>query len=461
VAPPLYGVQRHEGIGMGKNNRKRDNERRRAEQRRLAARRADGSTAYGSGPPPSIALLIQGAVQGRLTEDHRLYDASVDRLATVAAEGPATVSEALATEVSRRLRLCWQNGWQPVDVVSVVRRLESAVHADVMASAVVDDARHDAGQPMHPNWAAQLEDMQPWWSARGKSDGPWLLRLAGTLGFNMRDAIEHAVVLIARVQRFPPLPTLIPPPGPGAAMAAARRTLPSDAALDPKMLGRVRALLAKAESTEFPEEADSFTEKAQELMTRYSIDVAMVAATSGSAVGGPEGRRIHLDPPYIDAKASLVHAVASANRCKSVLLSEFGFITVFGFSTDLAVVDVLFTSLLAQATTAMVVAGRVVNQAGVSRTRSFRQSFLISFAHRIGERLQEAASTSTKEAEVTFGASLLPVLVQREADVDRAVAEAFPRMRQVRNRVSNAAGWNAGRVAADQASLQPGAELVR
>lgn len=448
-------------MGMAKNNRKRDNEKRRAEQHRLAARRAAGPTAYGSGPLPTIALLIQGAVQGRLTEDDRLYDASVDRLSVLTAGDPVTVSEALAKDVSRLLRLCWQNGWQPVDVVSVMRRLESAVHADVVASAVVDDARHDADQPMHPQWAAQLEDMQPWWSAREPLRETWLLRLNSTIGFSMRDAIEHAVVLIARLQRFPRLPMLIPPPGPGAAMAASRRSLPSDVALDPKMLGRVRALLAKAESTEFPEEADSFTEKAQELMTRYSIDVAMVAATSGVAVGGPVGRRIHLEPPYIDAKASLVHAVASANRCRSVLLSEFGFITVFGFSTDLAVVDVLFTSLLAQATTAMVVAGRVVNQAGVSRTRSFRQSFLISFAHRIGERLQEAASTSTKEAQVDFGVSLLPVLAQREADVEEAVAAAFPRMRQVRSRVSNAAGWNAGRVAADQASLQPGAELVR
>jgi Protein of unknown function (DUF2786) len=448
-------------MGMAKNNRKRDNEKRRAELRRVAARRAAGSTAYTSGPPPTIEQLVQGAVQGRLIDDHQLLDVAVDRLSAIAAHDMAAVSEFLFAEVSLRLRMCWQNGWQPVDVVSVVRRLETPVHADAMACAVVDDARHDAAQPMHPQWAAQLEDMQPWWSVRDTSTDPWLVRLAAALGFSVRDAIEHAVVLIARVHRFPTLPTLVPPPGPGAAAAAARRKLPSDAALDPKMLGRVRALLAKAESTEFPEEADSFTEKAQELMTRYSIDVAMVAATSGAAVGGPEGRRIHLEPPYLDAKASLVHAVASANRCRAVLLPEFGFITVFGFSTDLAVVDVLFTSLLAQATTAMVVAGRAANQAGVSRTRSFRQSFLISFAHRIGERLQEAASASTKEAEVEFGGSLLPVLAKREADVEEAVAAAFPRMRQVRSRVSNAAGWDAGRVAADQASLQSGAELLR
>jgi hypothetical protein len=268
--------------------------------------------------------------------------------------------------------------------------------------------------------------------------------------------------LLARIRQLPKLPLLIPPPGPGAAsVAAAHRASGRAAAIDPKVLGRVRAMLAKAESTEFPEEADAFTAKAQEMMTRHAIDVAMVtAAGAGGRIGeGPEGCRIHLDPPYADAKASLVNAVARANRCRAVQDNSLGFVTVFGFATDLAVVDVLFTSLLAQATVAMVVAGRVVNRAGVSKTRSFRQSFLLSFAHRIGERLREAAATTTKEAEATFGASLLPVLAQRDADVDQVVSEAFPRLREVRTRISNEAGWKAGRVAADQASLRVGGEL--
>ena len=37
------------------------------------------------------------------------------------------------------------------------------------------------------------------------------------------------------------------------------------------MLERVRALLAKAESTTFPEEADALTAKAQQLMTRHAL----------------------------------------------------------------------------------------------------------------------------------------------------------------------------------------------
>ena len=75
--------------------------------------------------------------------------------------------------------------------------------------------------------------------------------------------------------------------------------------------------------------------------------------------------------------------------------------------------------------------------------------------------LQAATTATTHEAEKTFGGSLLPVLVKREADVDEAVSAAFPLMRARRSRVSNAAGWHAGRLAADQASLKAGPELRR
>ncbi|RST20878.1 bifunctional 3'-5' exonuclease/DNA polymerase [Streptomyces sp. WAC04770] len=51
------------------------------------------------------------------------------------------------------------------------------------------------------------------------------------------------------------------------------------------MLTRIRALLAKAEATGFPEEAEALTAKAQELMARHSIDEALLAARSHSTDG--------------------------------------------------------------------------------------------------------------------------------------------------------------------------------
>lgn len=58
---------------------------------------------------------------------------------------------------------------------------------------------------------------------------------------------------------------------------------------DDQILGRIRALLAKAADTDFPEEAKVFAERAQELMAKYQIMVleaqcvtAMMRATNPS-----------------------------------------------------------------------------------------------------------------------------------------------------------------------------------
>ena len=56
-----------------------------------------------------------------------------------------------------------------------------------------------------------------------------------------------------------------------------------DSAPDRRVLDRVRGLLTKAESTEFPAEAEALTAKAQELMARHSIEQAMVEARCGAS----------------------------------------------------------------------------------------------------------------------------------------------------------------------------------
>jgi hypothetical protein len=111
------------------------------------------------------------------------------------------------------------------------------------------------------------------------------------------------------------------------------------------MLTRVRALLAKAESTEFEAEVETFTAAAQSLMARHSIDVAMLAAESGGRPGteGPQGRRLSIDAPYEVPKLMLLNVVASANRCRSIWNKKLGFATVLGFTPDLHAVEVLFT----------------------------------------------------------------------------------------------------------------------
>ncbi len=96
-------------------------------------------------------------------------------------------------------------------------------------------------------------------------------------------------------------------------------TIDADSRIDGKVLARIRALLAKAESTTFEEEAHAFTAKAQELMTRHAIDVAMLGASAGSdAAISTEHRMIRIEQPYADPKISLLGAVARANRCRAI-----------------------------------------------------------------------------------------------------------------------------------------------
>jgi hypothetical protein len=228
--------------------------------------------------------------------------------------------------------------------------------------------------------------------------------------------------------------------------------------VDPGMLAKVRALLAKAESTTFPEEAESLSAKAQELMTRHRIDSALLSGPGG----GAGGRRIWIDDPYASTKVSLLAAVARANGCRAVELGNLGCVHVVGFAADLEVVELLHTSLLVQAASAMLAAGPQVDARGRSRTRSFRRSFLMAYAWRVGQRLAAANADTEAAADAERGGDLLPVLRRRDAEVDAAVSDAFPKLRDRRVApATNAAGWGAGVTAADGADLSRDARLGR
>lgn len=229
-------------------------------------------------------------------------------------------------------------------------------------------------------------------------------------------------------------------------------------AIDAKMLERVRALLAKAESTTFEEEAQALTAKAQELMTKYAIDRAVLAAhaegvSGDDLVAGVRTRRLSVDDPYASAKYLLLQQIAEANGCRALWQQSAGTATVMGFDTEVDFVELLYTSLLVQATNAMIAAGPQRDASGRSRTRSFRQSFLIAYGGRIGQRLLVAVADTVDEATQTVGPSLLPVLASRRDAVDQAVDQAFPEVRTRRVSVANGAGFRAGIIAADQAEL--------
>lgn len=336
----------------------------------------------------------------------------------------------------------WAHGWSPEDLHQLARRRLDAAGVGYLVDAIADESQQYAKAAVPQRWRDELLQIGAtvWWEPGQGHLLQWTRRHDRSLA----DALATVIEVLALLLTLPVLPKIVPPPG-SATAASPRR------GVDQKVLARVRGLLAKAESTTFPEEAEALSAKAQELMSRYSLERIVVEAEPGAAPQPAAARRMWLDSPYVAAKALLVGAVAGANRCRTVLSEKLGFTTVLGDEVDLEIVELLTTSLLVQATRAMVSAGSQITRTGQSRTRSYRQSFLIAYATRIGERLTTARDAGA--ATVPDAARLLPVLAAREQVVDELFESMFPESVSRSFSVGNAAGWHAGRAAADLAVL--------
>jgi hypothetical protein len=401
--------------------------------------------------PREIAeALVADAVSAQLYGRTAEADTNTGLLADDNMPGwTGLVDHALRWRLQHTVTTAWRNGWQPAEVVRQVGRELGGLPARMTKDMIADEMRQYAAATVDERWTAQLSAVgaEAWWG-----NDIYIERWRQREGQTRLDAVRTAVELISALATLPPLTQLLPLPG--EARPAARRTVTSD--VDERMLGKIRALLAKAESTEFPEEAEALSTRAQELMARYSIDHALLAAETGSK-DKPEPRRIPVDNPYEAPKLHLLNVVADANRCKAIFMRQVGMATVLGFAADLDAVELLFTSLLVQATSAMVRAG---SRSG--RTRSFRQSFLIAYSVRIGERLTEATAAAEQAvAEEEPQRNLLPVLASREREVTEAVESMFTNVTRSRGlRATDEEGWASGRAAADLAALHGSAELI-
>ncbi|MEU3774721.1 DUF2786 domain-containing protein [Streptomyces sp. NPDC032472] len=367
-------------------------------------------------------------------------DAGLDAGASMlAADGGAwgEVARGLLARGEAYVRQAWERGWQPADVQRLVRRDLGERHVRVFGDLVAGEARRYARVP--ERWG----DACVWWGDDDAAYGEQLAQRERADRFALATAVLELFRLLIRLPGIEPVG---PVPGDPAADAL------QHAHIEPRMLGRIRALLAKAEATTYPEEAEALSAKAQELMARHTVDEALLAASGKRAAQAPTACRIGVEPPYEEAKAVLLDAVATANRCRAVWNGAFGFSTVVGFESDLEAVELLYTSLLVQGTAAMTRAEAGQRAGGRKRTKTFRQSFLLAYASRLGQRLAETAEHTAAETP-----DHLPALVARDVAVTARADEMFPRTTTTRLRgASDLAGWNDGTAAADRAHVGRG-----
>src|SRR5713101_8588211 len=146
-----------------------------------------------------------------------------------------------------------------------------------------------------------------------------------------------------------------------------------------RLLDRVRKLLAKAEDESVtPPEAQALTAKAAELMAKYGIDRALLAADRPET-DPPADRVVDIGNPWARVQAHLLCGLASAMRCQCVVLPRAdpgARIHMFGFASDIERADVLYTSLLVQMWQGLA----ATDPPSWSRSvRAWRRSWLLGF----------------------------------------------------------------------------------
>lgn len=341
----------------------------------------------------------------------------------------------------------FERGWQPAELIHVMKRRLDKYAIPLLEALIGSHSRRTLALTNAPEeWRGQLRYL----AIDPSTD---LVHYRKFSRVDPRSFWLNLFRLLAQLRLVPSMTVIAPPPS----QWSVHRSATSSHRPDIKILNKIRALLAKAESSTFSEESDTFAAKAQELMTRYAIDNAVVDAAEGSSLDAMVvTRRITVDNPYADAKMELLSSVATTNSAKTVWYKKFGLISITGMPVDLDLCELLYTSLLVQS-------ARALDHVGTdpaSRSRGFRRAFLLGYAWRIRERLAEARARADRSAGETYGSSLVPILAERDRAVTSVFEELFPKLGTVKISVSDRRGVSQGRKAAERADLTGGRERI-
>ncbi len=388
---------------------------------------------------------------------HRGDGFAAEGLSRLGSMPDALVDREAEAALLDQIEAIWVGGWQPLELHRQGRRgCGSAAGGRLVGVAIASDHVGRRSVTLDPRWIAQVEGLGlP--AVNGRPG--WIRLWADGEELDRPRVLATIVDAMANLSHLPRLEPVLPPPGSGGSTPGPRSAWAEGsigAETDP-VLERIRGLLAKAESTTFEAEATAFTAKAQELMIRHAIDAAMVHRRSKQGPEQPVAIRVPIDAPYADAKSLLLQTVAEQGRCRSVFHLKLALSTVVGFPLDVAAAEVLFTSLLLQAQTAMAAAAKRAPAGTRTRSQSYRSAFLVAYTDRVGDRLRASNEAVFAEVEAEQGGAFLPVLRSRSAAVDDFLSERFGETVSSPVRGGyDAAGWAGGRVAADNAQLSFG-----
>lgn len=228
---------------------------------------------------------------------------------------------------------------------------------------------------------------------------------------------------------------------------------------------KIAKLLAKAEGTNHPAEAETFMAKAEELMLKHGIERAMLESRSTKRqeiiVQKVKVKNGH---GYAAAMVAIGHAVGpnfSVRTLQNILPDGSRMLWLIGYKSDVENAEILFTSLSAQSRAQALhwwkTEGRSLHPvASNNDAYLIRREFIYAFASGVHKRLEETRSRLEDEGEP--GTAL--VLVERSVQVDTwieknmQVGKGRTSRRRSGGREARIAGERAGREAVTSKELR-------
>lgn len=230
------------------------------------------------------------------------------------------------------------------------------------------------------------------------------------------------------------------------------------------IIKKVQALLNKAESTTYEQEADAFYAKAQDLMLQYAVDEAELEAAGKKKNESIVIRNVFIKRgwPGTEARQVFLNLIAKSFGCRTFLWTGTDQVAVVGYESDTMFVEMLFLSVNLQSVSA---GRREVKEAKARASEwgekfgeaAFRRGFMYGYLMRVAERVKERYDKKIEEVSE----STAIVLSDKGKEVDGWIKDRFSMVdKKTRAKQIDFEAQVRGRIHGDNANIGVGDKAV-
>lgn len=225
-------------------------------------------------------------------------------------------------------------------------------------------------------------------------------------------------------------------------------------------VAQVRALLDKAASTEFPEEAESFLEGAMRLMAKYDIQEDAVRAADPSKRDQVVSKIITVKGLYYYQRSMILAKIAMELGCRVVILGggrgdKYVALDIMGREGATEDTAVLFAAADLHCSGEVKRLGDAIDFPNNGAKKAWKHSFIMGYASTVAQKMRKATKEAEQGAKETYGDAFAQGValerVETKEAVQRFEKDKYPKLgTTVRSSGTSSAGRNAGRKAGEQ-----------